>query len=209
MRDQAFQNGLPTAQRKILADLIDSHIDIFRTSFSAGEPAKIKPLKIELTPDARPVKVRLRNYSREQREFLAEFVGKLVRNGMAYPNPTSPWACAPLLVAKPGPARYRFTVDLRSLNKYTVKHQSPMPNIEHELTRLSASRYYATFDLSHGYWQLELDPASRTLQSFITPDGIFSPTRVLHGTTNAVTHLQSSLRISRSCQKALCILYPV
>ena len=27
----------------------------------------------------------------------------------------------------------------------------------------------------------------------ITPDGIFTPTRVLHGTTSAVTHLQSSL----------------
>ena len=68
-----------------------------------------------------------------------------------------------------------------------------MLNLEQELTKLTGASYFPTFDLSSGYWQLELDPASQELQSFITPDGIYSPTRVLHGTTNAVTHLQPSL----------------
>lgn len=45
----------------------------------------------------------------------------------------------------------------------------------------------------HSYWQLELARDSQDCQSLLTPDGIFTPTRVLHGTTNAVTHLQSSL----------------
>ena len=93
---------------------------------------------------------------------------------MAYSNPTSPWACAPLLVPKPGPARFRFTVDLRPVNAFTVKHQYPMPNLEHELTKLSASKYFAPFDLSNGYWQLALDKEAQALQSFITPDGILS-----------------------------------
>jgi Reverse transcriptase (RNA-dependent DNA polymerase) len=56
------------------------------------------------------------------------------------------------------------------------------------------SKCFATFDLSHGYWQLQLDESSQECQSFITPDGIFSPTRVLHGTRNAVCHMQSSLQ---------------
>lgn len=34
---------------------------------------------------------------------------------------------------------------------------------------------------------------SQATQSFITPDGIFSPTRVSHGSTNADLHLQSTL----------------
>ena len=129
----------------------------------------------------------------EQREFLQNFVQDLVRTGMAYANPTSPWASAPLIVPKPGPARFRFTVDLRPVNEFTVKHQYPMPNIEQELAKLSNSKFFATFDLSHGYWQFPLHKDSQALQSFITPDGIFSPTRVLHGTTNATTHLQSVL----------------
>jgi hypothetical protein len=112
---------------------------------------------------------------------------------MAYAKPTSPWACATLLVPNPGPSKFRFTVDLRPVNRFTVKHQFPMPNIEQELTRLSGSKFYATFDLCHGYWQLPLADSSQACQSFITPDAIFSPTRVLHGTTNAVTYIQAPL----------------
>lgn len=68
-----------------------------------------------------------------------------------------------------------------------------MPKIEQELTKLAGAKYFDTLDLSHGYWKLPLDAASQDIQSFKTPDGIYSKTRALHGTTNAVTHLQSAL----------------
>ena len=152
MQTTAPNNGLPEMDGEGLETLVSEHVNIFRTSFSSGLPAKIKPLRIELTPHARPTKVRLRNYSQEQKEFLTEMIYKLIRHGMAYANPMSAWACAPLPVPKPGPARLRFTVDVRPVNKFTVKHQFPMPNIEHGLSKLTGSRYFATFDLSHGYW---------------------------------------------------------
>lgn len=186
LADNATANGLSPKHRSALRDMLHNHMDVFRTSFSSGPPAKLRPLSIELESDARPVRVRLRNYSKDQREFLSKFVSDLLRHGMAYPNPTSPWACAPHLFPKPG-ALFLFTVDLRPINKYTVRHQFSMPNLEQELTKLSDSRYFGTFDLSHGYWQLPLERKSQELQSFITPDGIYSPTRVLHGTTNAVS----------------------
>ncbi len=46
---------------------------------------------------------------------------------------------------------------------------------------------------SNPYWQLPLHKDSQALQSFLTPEGVYTPTRVMHGTTNAVAHLQSSL----------------
>lgn len=66
-----------------------------------------------------------------------------------------------------------------------------MPNLEHEMAKLAGAEYFATFDLSHGYWRLPLSSDTQECQFFITPDGLFTPTRVLHGTANAVTHLQS------------------
>lgn len=192
-KTEARNNGLHEKEALRLDKIVDDHVDVFRISFSSGPPAKLRPLKIELFHDARPVKVCLRNYTQEQKTFLSDMVKKLVEHGMAYPNPTSAWACAPLLVAKPGPAQFRFTVDLRPVNRFTVKQQYPMPNIEQELGRMAGSRFFATMDLSHCYWQLELDLDSQSSQSFITPEGIFSPTRVLHGAPNAVTHLQSAL----------------
>lgn len=68
-----------------------------------------------------------------------------------------------------------------------------MPNLEQELTKTGGSMFYATFDLSHGYWQLPLDVLLQACLSLITPDGIYFSTIVLHGTTSAVMYLQSSL----------------
>ena len=192
LRKQAFENGLASDRRPMLGKLLSGHMDIFRTSFSSGPPARLPPLEIELTNDATPVKVRLRKYSSDQRDFMYKFVQDLVRHGLAYANPTSKWACAPLLVPKPG-SLYRFTVDIRPVNKFTIRYLYPMPNIEIELTTVAGSKFFAVFDFSHSYWQLLLAKQSQECQSFITPDGIFTPTRVLHGTTNAVAHLQSSI----------------
>jgi hypothetical protein len=58
-----------------------------------------------------------------------------------------------------------------------------------------------TLDLSYGNWQLTLSRESQECQSFITPEGVYSPTRVPHGTTNAVAHLQSVLQ-GAFCQMA-------
>lgn len=138
-------------------------MDIFRTSFSSGSHAKVPPLRIYLVPDAKPIKISLRSYSQDQNNFMDEFVTDLVQLGLSYANPSSQWACAPLLVPKPG-SRYRFTVDLRPVNKFTVRHQCQMSNLEHELIELGKLNLFATFDLSHGYWQL---PFPRGHRGFI------------------------------------------
>jgi hypothetical protein len=95
---------------------------------------------------------------------------------------------------KAGASKFRFTVDLRPVNKHNLPNSWPMPHVESEVSRLHCSNYFDTFDLSHGYWQLPLAVEPQECQSFITPDGVYSPTRVLHGTTNAVTHMQSVLQ---------------
>jgi hypothetical protein len=136
----------------------------------------------------------VRKYPQEQREFLSRFVTELVANGHAVRNPHATWCAAPLLVPKEGPSQFRFTVDLRPVNKATIPSSWPMPHLESELGRVAGLYFFATFDLSNGYWQLELHEDSRDCQSFITPDGVYMPTRILHGSSNAVAHMQSSLQ---------------
>ena len=52
MQKTAKDNSLADAYASNLKGILRDHMDIFRTSFSAGPPAKLPPLKIELTPDA-------------------------------------------------------------------------------------------------------------------------------------------------------------
>lgn len=62
---------------------------------------------------------------------------------------------------------------------------------EHELTRTAKSKRPARADFTLSYWRLLLDSSSRECRSIVTPDGIFTPTRVLHETTSVVLHLQT------------------
>lgn len=63
-------------------------MDIFRFPILYVILEKLPPFKIALTPDAKPVKVRLLKYLANQRSFLSAFVESLVRHYMAYTNPT-------------------------------------------------------------------------------------------------------------------------
>jgi Reverse transcriptase (RNA-dependent DNA polymerase) len=86
-----------------------------------------------------------------------------------------------------------MTVDLRVPNASTKPTAWPMPNVQDDLHDLHGSEVFATLYFCQGYWQLPLHKDSQDCQSFITPDGVYTPTRVLHGTRNATQHLQSVL----------------
>jgi hypothetical protein len=68
-----------------------------------------------------------------------------------------------------------------------------MPNLQDDLHDFYGSEVFATLDFCQGYWQIPLHKDSKDCQSFITPDGVYTPTRVLHGTRNSTQHLQSVL----------------
>lgn len=162
----------------------------FSTRLSST-PVTVDPLRIALTPDALPIRVKLRNYSPSQRLFMKNLMTELEIHGIVYANPTLPWSCAPLIVPKPGPAEWRFSVDLTPVCTFTVPFQFPIPVIHHEFTKTFRSRYFEGVDFTHSYWHLLFHATSRVCQSIITPDVVYTPTRLLHGTTNAVLHLHT------------------
>jgi hypothetical protein len=86
-----------------------------------------------------------------------------------------------------------MTVDLRVPNTSTKPTAWPIPNLQDELHDLHDSEVFATLYFCQGYWQIPLHNDSQDCQSFITPDGVYTPTRVLHGTRHATQHLQSVL----------------
>lgn len=142
--------GLPPVTWNRLKKILYEHIDVFRVGLSHGPSAQIPTLKIELSKDSSPIRVKLRNYTRDQRLLLYGMTTRLFKASMAYSNPSDKRASAPLIVPKPGTSKFRFTVDLRSVNRLNILHQFPMPRFEQELTKLSASKFFSNFDLSMG-----------------------------------------------------------
>lgn len=192
--DLAIKNGLPADLHQDLKNLLTDYSDIFRTRMGAYPAVKVPPMLIKLQPDAKPVRVKLRRYSPPQAEFLRNKTDELLRLGLVVKNNRSPSACAPLLVPKQGPEGFRFTVDLRPVNRQTVPFAWPMPNLESATSQLSNASCFASIDLCHCYWQFPIENESRECQSFITPDGVFTPTRVLHGQSKATAYVQSTVQ---------------
>jgi hypothetical protein len=105
-------------------------------------------------------------------------------------NSEAELASPPVIVPKSGPDHYRMTDDLRVPGTSTKPTAWPIPNLQDGLYDLHGSEVFATLDFCHGYWQIPLHKFFQDCQSFITPDGVYTPTPVLHVTRNAAKHLQ-------------------
>jgi Reverse transcriptase (RNA-dependent DNA polymerase) len=173
-----------------LCELLITYHNAFKLRLGQDPPADVRPLKIELKMDANPKRIPARKYAPPQAQSLAAKMADMEQLGLAKKNLASRCESPPIILPKAGPEKFRFTLDLRYPDSQAEQVSWPMPNMEEELASLAGSKYLATLGLMQGYWQLPLHEDSQECQSIITPDGVYTPTRVQHGTTNATVHMQ-------------------
>jgi hypothetical protein len=66
----------------------------------------------------------------------------------------------------------RLCVDFRRLNDVTIKNAYPIPFISSIFDQLRDAYYVSSLDLEKGYWQVELDEASKLLTAFTIPQKV-------------------------------------
>lgn len=114
--EETVSNGLPEDKKDVIFNILSTRIDIFRTSFSSCPSTKIlaKPTRAYFS---------FRLSIDRRRHGILQLLGRMrLRTAI---GPTS------------GPVEISFPVDLRPVNRFTIKHQFPMPNLEQELTNRS------------------------------------------------------------------------
>lgn len=72
-------------------------------------------------------------------------------------------------------------IDYRLVNKSLLDDKFPLPNMREILDSLGAAIYFTHLDLAQGYYQLELDEASRTVTAFTGPNGQYQMKRLPMG----------------------------
>jgi transposase InsO family protein len=117
---------------------------------------------------------------------------ELEKHGLVFKNPDARWGSAPRVVPKKD-GSLRMTVDLRAVNEVTEPKTWPMPHQEAEMADLEGATCFFGLDGFKQYWQEGLASESRELLSIVTPVGIYTPTRVLMGATDAVAHTQEAM----------------
>jgi hypothetical protein len=165
--------------------------DVLRLKIGAEPPTNVKPFVIKLRDGAEPVRMSARKYASPQLKFMRVKIRDLEELGLVYKNTGAEWTSPPLILPKTGSDQYRMTVDLRVSNASTKPTAWPMPNLQNELHDLLGSKVFATLEFCQGNWQIPLHKDSQGCQSFITPDGVYTPTPVPDVTRNATKHLKS------------------
>ena len=127
--------------------------------------------------------------SREQQLFTEQTVKTLLECGYIVEDNNCTATCQMHAVPKahappdaPLMKKFRAVVDLRKPNAITNPRQMPLKSPETLRTDLHGAQYYASFDLSHAFWQIgvseEDDLKHQRLHAFQTHQGTYRFTRL-------------------------------
>ena len=186
------KDGLDESQKQQLTQFLLKSEDVFSLDDSDLGHTSLVYHSVD-TGDHTPIKQPPRRIPFSQRELVSKMIEEMQQKGVVQPS-TSAWASPIVLVPKKDNT-YRFCVDYRKVNAATKKDVYPLPRIDDILDTLGKSRYFTTLDLSSGFWQIEMDPATRDKSAFSTHCGLHEFVRMPFGMCNAPATFQRLMQV--------------
>ena len=145
------------------------------------------------TGDAAPVALPPRRVSPKERTYLVRTIADMLRAKVIEPA-SSPWNAAVVLVPKKD-GKLRFCIDYRKLNLVTHGDVYSLPRIEDTLSALQGAKYFSSFDLDSGFWNIPIQESDREKTAFMVPSGQFQWRRMPFGLKNAPSIFQRFMDI--------------
>jgi len=96
----------------------------------------------------------------------------------------------PLLVVPKKDGSPRLVIDYRALNEVTKKDSFPMPKIQEILESLAGAAFFSSFDLLAGFYNIEVEEASKEKTAFISFKGLYEFNRMPMGMSNSPGAMQ-------------------
>ena len=88
-------------------------------------------------------------------------------------------------------------------NQAIIRERHPIPTVDEVLQSLNQSTVFSKIDLKWGYHQVELDPESRSITTFVTHCGLYRYKRLMFGINAAPEIYQHVIQQTlQSCEKA-------
>lgn len=140
------------------------------------------------TGDNPPVRCKLRPVNSKKQAIMDNCIHDLLAQNLIRPS-QSQHASAPVLVEKSGD--YRMAVDYRQLNARTKVPVYPMPRTDWLLAQLGRARWFSSFDLSQGFFQIPVQEQDIPKTAFICHQGTFEFMRMPFGVAGGPATFQT------------------
>lgn len=131
----------------------------------------------------RIVRQKPRRFSPAEQKIIDEEIDKMLKAGVIRIS-NSPHAQEVVLVMKKT-GDWRFCIDFRRLNDFTVSDEFPLPRISDLVRGIKDSKFFVALDLRSGYWQVLMDPDSIQYTAFRTRSGLYEFTVMPFGLKTA------------------------
>ena len=162
--------------------------------------AHLKSIKTEpptpfsnLTPDCKPIAIKSRKYSQEDRIFIEKETQKLLNDGIIEIS-SSPWRPQPIVVIQPN-GKKRMVIDYsQTINRYTLLDAYPLPKINEMINKMAQYNcMYSSVDLTSAYYQIPLNPEDRPYTAYEAGGKLYQFTRLPQRITNGVSSFQRKM----------------
>jgi hypothetical protein len=143
---------------------------------------------IDLEPGHKIPNRSMYRYSPAELAEIEKHVADLLAKGLISPS-TSQYG-SPVIFALKSDGTYRMCIDMRALNKVTVRNRYPLPRIDQLLDSLQGAKVFSSIDLQSGYYQIRIKPEDEHKSAFKTPRGLYQFKVLSMGMTNAPATFQ-------------------
>jgi hypothetical protein len=125
----------------------------------------------------RPVPVAIQDRVKQE-------LDRLCQDGVIKPvDEYTPWVSN--MVAVVSPNKVRLCIDPTHLNRAIHREQYLLHTLEEVVRQIPGAKYFAKYDASQGFYQIQLSESSSKLCTFATPFGRFRFTRMPYGIKSA------------------------
>ena len=97
-------------------------------------------------------------------------------------------------------------IDYYCLNAITKKDSYPLPRIDDTIDQLGGAQFFSAMDLISGYWQIDLPEEDQEKCAIVAQSGLYQPTRMPQGLSNAPATFQQAMDSILSDLKRSCVL---